>query len=49
MEFTYIYNDLRVTVQISRDSTLDEAIAAFKSFLRAAGYSHNQVETLTYE
>jgi hypothetical protein len=49
MEFTYTYDDLRVTVQISRDSTISEIEEAFKSFLLAAGYSPLLVEDLFRE
>lgn len=40
MEFIYQFSDVdpRVSVRISPQATLDEAIQSFEGFLKAAGY-----------
>lgn len=51
MEFIYQYSDVYpyVSVRLSPQATLDEAIRSFESFLKAAGYSFDGELVIDYK
>jgi len=41
-------NGTTISVELDEDATLDEAVAAFKMFLKGCEYSHEKVESLDF-
>jgi len=46
MKFTRKDSDKSVKIEISNESTIDEALEAFRDFLRACGYTINYDEVI---